>query len=183
MWGCSLAAAYGVVISSTPGRYRAWTIGANLVLAVLFTANVVSELHTPIDQSHWKFKEEILRVLLPGEGIWLHPTECPFVAPAGSYYWYAFADQVPFSIAYARTSEARHWLPQLTDADLPPCRMLDAHLHGLPKGTVFVRFIDQRNVANLPQSARCVAALQEAKFARRIGGSPVFEIKRPPPRY
>jgi hypothetical protein len=61
--------------------------------------------------------------------------------------------------------------------------MLDAHLHGLPKGTIFVRFIDQRNVANLPQSARCIAALQEANFARRIGGSPVFEIKRPPARY
>jgi hypothetical protein len=183
MWGCSLAAAYGVVLSAAPRRYRALTIGANVVVVALFVALAFSELRKPVDQSHWKFKEAIMSSLQPGEGVWLDPSDCPFVAPAGSYYWYAYKDQVPFSIAYAQTSEGRLWLPPLTEADLPPCLMLDAHLHGLLRGAGYVRYIDQRNVRNLPQSARCLAALEEAKFARRLGASPLLEIARPRPRY
>jgi hypothetical protein len=183
MWGCSLAAAYGVVLASATKRYRAWTIGANVLIVGLFITNALSELGTPIDQSHWKSKKAIMSRLLPGEGVWLDPSDCPFVAPAGAYYWYAFKDQVPFSIAYAQTSEGRSWLPSLTEADLPPCRMLDAHLHGLPRGAVYVRFMDQRNVINLPQSARCLAALEQAKFGQRVGASQLFEIVRPGPRY
>jgi hypothetical protein len=183
MWACSLAAAYGVVLSSVPGRYRAWTIGANLVVVALFTANVFFELRTPIDQSHWKFKEKLMSSLRPGEAVWLDPSDCPFVASAGSYYWYAYKDQVPFSIAYAQTSEGRSWLPSLTEADLPPCRMLDAHLRGLPRDAGYVRFIDERNVRNLPQSARCLADLEKANVARRVNAAGVFEITQPRPRY
>ena len=121
--------------------------------------------------------------LLLGEAVWLDPADCPFGAPAGSYYWYAYKDQVPFSIAYAQTSEGRSWLPVLTEADLPPCRMLDASVHGLPRGAVYVRFIDERNVVNLPQSARCLAGMEKANFAHRINAAGVFEITRPRPRY
>ncbi len=183
MWGCSLAAAYGVVLSAAPKRYRVWTIGANVVVVALFIAAAIVELREPIDQSHWKLQEAIMSNLLPGEGVWLQPQDCPFVAPAGSYYWYAYKDQVPFSLAYAHTNEGRSWLPHLTESDLPPCRMLDAHLHGLPRGAVYVRYIDERNLQNLPQSARCLTALEEGKVAQRQGASPLLEIARPRPRY
>jgi hypothetical protein len=183
MWGCSLAAAYGVVLSSPPRRYRALTIGANLLVVAFFCANAYFELHTAVDQSHWKLKQRIMSSLLPSEGVWLDPSDCPFAAPAGSYYWYAYKDQVPFSLAYARTSEGRSWLPSLTEADLPPCRMLDANRHGLPRGAGSVRFIDERNVCSLPQSARCLADMERANFAHRINAAGVFEINRPPVRH
>lgn len=182
MWACSLAAAYGVALSAAPRRYRAWTIGAGASVVALFAGFAVVQLSEPIDQSHWKLQEAVMRALLPGEAVWLDPLDCPFVAPAGSYYWYAYKDQVPFSIAYAQTREGRLWLPPLTEADLPPCRMLDAHLHGLPRGDGYVRYIDERNLRNLPQSAQCLAALEKAKFAQRQGASPVFEVARPRPR-
>jgi hypothetical protein len=183
MWGFSLAAAYGVVLSAAPRRYRAWTIGANIVVFALFIGLTFLELSEPVDQSDWKLQEAIMSNLLPGEGVWLQPQDCPFVAPAGSYYWYAYKDQVPFSLAYAHTKEGRSWLPHLTEAYLPPCRMLDAHLHGLPRGAVYVRYIDERNLQNLPQSAQCLTALEAGKFAQRQGASPLFEVVKPHSRY
>ena len=183
MWGFSLAAAYGVVLSASVRKYFVWTAGVMVFVAGLYAAYAVSEIDHPVDQTHWRFKEAVLATLRPDEGVWMLPEDSPFVSPAGSYYWYAYKDQVPFSLAYAQTAEGRLWLPPLTEADLPPCRMLSAHLHGMPRGAVYVRYIDQRNLRNLPVARRCLAQLVSANFAHRVGNSYVLEVTRPPQRY
>ena len=142
-----------------------------MLVALYFAAFELLEIQTPVDERHWRMKASLLARVHPGDGVWLSPEDCPFPAPAGSYYWYAYNDQVPFSLIYARAAEARPWLPRLTEDDLPPCR----HLHGLRPGDVFVRLIDERNVRNLPQAKRCLEALIDAKFARRIGKT-VWEV-------
>lgn len=181
MWGCSLAAMYGIVIGAWI-RQRAWIAVAILGLVAVYANHEIAEIRTDVDRTHWQFKQAVLDTLRPKEGVWLQPEDCPFPAPAGSYYWYAYKDQVPFSLAYAHSPVAGRWLPHLTEADLPPCRMLDAHLHGLPDGAVYVRYVDERNVRNLPRSADCLAALVQRHRAERLGASPVFEIARPPRR-
>jgi hypothetical protein len=183
MWAFSLAAVYGVIFSSATRRYTALRAAGIVLVTALFAANAFVDLRESIDLKHWDFKRAIMDNAGPGEGVWLEPSSCPFVSPAGSYYWYAFKDQVPFTLAYAQTDEGREWLPPLTEADLPPCRMLDAHRHGLRRGDVYVRFVDQSILLNLPQSQRCLATLESAGLAHRISNSPLFEVVRPPLRY
>jgi 4-amino-4-deoxy-L-arabinose transferase-like glycosyltransferase len=180
MWGCALAAVYGVIVAAAPVRpsIRGVAVGAALVL---FAGSEIAQLGTPVDNSHWRITEAIVAALGPGEGVAVVPDDCALPASAGSYYWYAYKDQVPFSLAYARTPQARPWLPQLTEQDLPPCRMLDAHLHGLPRGGVYVRFVGDSIFRNLPQARGCLAALVRMGRAREMGTSDVYEIA-PPPR-
>src|SRR5205085_10665560 len=124
--------------------------------------------------------EAIPAALRPGEGVAVVPDVCPLPASAGSYYWYAYKDQVPFSLAYARTPQGRRWLPPFSEADLPPCRMLDAHLHGLPRGAVYVRCVGDSIFRNLPRARGCLAALVRMGRAHEMGRSDVYEIDAPP---
>src|ERR1041385_9210781 len=180
MWGCALAAVYGVVAAAAPIRQsvRAIAVGAALVL---FVGSEIAQLRTPVDGSHWRTAEAIVASLGPGEGVAVVPDDCPLPASAGSYYWYAYKDQVPFSLSYARTPAGRRWLPPLSEQDLPPCRMLDAHLHGLPRDAIYVRFVSDDIFRNLPQARGCLAALVRMGRAREMGSSDVYEIA-PPPR-
>jgi hypothetical protein len=60
--------------------------------------------------------------------------------------------------------------------------MLAAHLHGLPEGSSYVRFMDQQNVRNLPQSRRCIAAMLAARIAVPVN-STIIEVMPPPRRH
>jgi hypothetical protein len=164
MWSCSLAALYGVTLAMLARRRPVWLAIGAVVAALGFAAIEFVEIEKPVDERHWGVKASLLARVHPGDGVWLWPEDCPFPAPAGSYYWYAYHDQVPFSLTYARTPEARPWLPQITEDDLPPCRQL----RGLRPGDVFVRLMDERNVRNLPQAKRCLQALIDANLARRV---------------
>ncbi|HUJ12861.1 MAG TPA: hypothetical protein VL284_03640 [Thermoanaerobaculia bacterium] len=182
MWGCSLAALYGTTAALALRRYRIALFALAALAVVAYSAEIVRILRMRIDQSHWVLKAAVLSHLRPGEAAWLQPFDAPFAAPAGSYYWYGFYEQVPFTLAYARTPEGRQWLPQLAESDLPPCRMLDAHLHGLAPAQIYVHFIDELGAKNLPIAKRCTAELIERRFARRIGDSTILEVAMPPRR-
>lgn len=169
MWGCSLALLYGVTIAAAGKR---WAGVAGVVVALCFAAVDGERIIDPVDEHHWDTKAALLQRLAPGEGVWVEPDDSPFVAPAGSYYWYAFRDQVPFSLDYARRARA---LPPLTENDLPPCRILN----GLRRGDVVVRFLDTRAVAKLPRAKQCLDALIASNRVTRFNDE-IWEVQRPP---
>ena len=179
MWGCGLAALYGVTLTILWKEPARPLLAATAVIAGIYATAAILATREVVDESHWGVAAAILVRLRPGEGVWLVPPDSALPAPAGSYYWYAFPDQVPFSLEWARTPAARKWLPQISDADLPPCRMLEAHLYGMKRGDTYVRFIDGRVPENLPQSNGCTAILLQHGLARRLGPFGILEVARP----
>lgn len=164
MWGCVVAMTYGIVIA----QLRRFAPIAAAVIVIAWIAYEWPTLTRPVDERHWALKAELLRRLQPGDAAWVRAEELPVRAPAGSYYWYAFADQVPFSLEYARQHRE---LPSLRDEDLPPCRILA----GLEQ---HVRLIDSRTVINLPRSRECLIELRRRGAIVRVGTSPIWEVIR-----
>jgi len=170
MWACVTALLYGVAIGGLSERtpVRA-TVAATIVIA--FVAHEWTHLTQPANERHWRTMADLQRRLGAGEAAWVRPEELPVKAAAGSYYWYAFADQVPFSLAYGRTPAAKGFLPPLGDDDLPPCRIL----RGID--TMHVRLLDSRAVEKLPESKRCMEALAQRGSIRRVSAW-VWEVAR-----
>jgi hypothetical protein len=171
MWACVVALLYGVAISSIDAR-PGIRISIAAVIAIAFLAYDWTHIKQPANERQWERMADLQRRIAPGEAAWVRPEELPTAVPAGSYYWYSFADQVPFSIAYARTSAANGFLPPLRDEDLPPCRIargIDA---------MHVRLLDSRAVQNLPASRRCMEELARRGSLRPIAGTPIWEVVR-----
>jgi hypothetical protein len=170
MWACVSALLYGIAISGLSERMPVRAIVAAAIV-IAFVAHDWTHLMQPASERHWRTMGDLQRRLGPGEAAWVRPEELPVKAAAGSYYWYAFADQVPFSLAYARTPAAKGFLPPLRDDDLPPCRIL----RGID--TMHVRLLDARAVQNLPDSKRCMEALAQRGSIRRVSAC-VWEVAR-----
>ena len=171
MWACVVALLYGVAIAAVARHPRVCGVVA-VVIVIGFAAHEWPRLTQAGDERHWQRMSDLQRRLGPGDAAWVRPEELPTAAPAGSYYWYAFADQVPFSLAYGQTSAARGFLPLLRDEDLPPCRILA----GID--TMHVRLLDSRAVDNLPASKRCMEQLARRGSLHRIDGTPIWEVIR-----
>ncbi len=171
MWACVVALLCGVVLAG-----MATSPGARTFIAVAIVLAFVSHEWTLMKQRAserpWQAMADLQRRLGPGHAAWVRPEMLPTRAPAGSYYWYAFSDQVPFSLEFARTARAKGFLPLLSDEDLPPCRIA----RGLD--TMHVRLIDERAVQNLPASARCMEELVQRGLLRKIEGTPIWEVIR-----
>ena len=171
MWACVVALLYGVTIAAVARQPRVRAVVAAIIV-IGFAAHEWPRLMQNVDERHWQTMSDLQHRLGPGEAAWVRPEELPIAAPAGSYYWYAFADQVPFSLAYSQTAAARGFLPLLRDEDLPPCRILA----GID--TMHVRLLDSRAVRNLPASKRCMEELARRGSLRRIDGTPIWEVTR-----
>lgn len=182
MWGCCAALLYGVVAAEISSLRRAMAIAFPIGIALVFAFFEIRIAREQVDESHWALKRILHDRLQPGEAAWVRPEEYPQAVPAGSYYWYAFSDQVPHTLQYAHRPPANRFLPPLGDGDLPPCRVLNAHRAGAGADYVHVRWMDQRAVRNLPLSARCFQELIGIGALRRIGPSPIWEVKPPPRR-
>jgi len=178
MWGCCAAVIYGLLAAQLP--HGCAPIVAGVLVVVFFLHDLGFAIRRP-DERHWEVKQELNRLLRPGEAAWVRPEEYPLDVPAGSYYWYAFDDQVPFTIEFAQRPEARGFLPALRDEELPPCTLLRAQQTGAPPGYVHVRLIDNRAVRHLPRSAQCLGELWRIGALRRIGATALWEV-RPPAR-
>jgi hypothetical protein len=171
MWACVIALLYGVAFEAIGNRAAVRAIVA-AVIAIAFVAHEWQHMTTSTGETQWQRMTDLQRRLAPGEAAWVRPEEWPKATAAGAYYWYAFDDQVPFSLAYARTAAANGFLPALGDDDLPPCRILRG------TDTQHVRLLDGRAVRNLPASKRCMAELLQRGSIRRIPGTPVYEVVR-----
>jgi hypothetical protein len=171
MWACVVALLYGIAIAAVPNRpaIRA-AVAAAIVIG--FVAHEWTGMTRSPGQRQWQAMADLQRRLGPGEAAWVRPEVLPAAAPAGSYYWYAFEDQVPFSLSYARTPAAKGFLPTLGDEDLPPCRIA----RGID--TMHVRLMDSRAIRNLPASKRCMENLVQRGSIRRIEGTPIWEVIR-----
>jgi hypothetical protein len=171
MWACVIALLYGVAVSAVGNRPVARASIAALIV-ISFVVHEWPRMTQSIGERQWHTMADLQRRLGPGEAAWVRPEELPVAAPAGSYYWYAFDDQVPFSLTYARTAAAKGFLPALGDDDLPPCRIL-AGTDGM-----HVRLLDGRAVRNLPASKRCMEELVRRGSLTRIAGTPIWELVR-----
>jgi hypothetical protein len=171
MWACVVALLGGVVIAEL-----AKIPGVRTFLAVAIVLAFVSHDWTRVKQRAserpWQAMADLQRRLGPGEAAWVRPEMLPATTPAGSYYWYAFSDQVPFSLEYGRTAPAKGFLPLVADEDLPPCRIA----RGL--NTTHVRLLDERAVQNLPVSLGCMEDLVQRGALRKIAGTPIWEVIR-----
>jgi len=175
MWSCVIALLYGVAIEAichATGNRPAVRAVVAAVIVIGFIAHDWPRMTTTTGETQWQTMAGLQRRLGPGEAAWVRPEELPGAVPAGAYYWYAFDDQVPFSLAYARTAAANGFLPPLRDDDLPPCRIV----RGID--TQHVRLLDSRAVRNLPASRQCMAELLQRGIIRRIAGTPVYEVAR-----
>lgn len=171
MWACVVALLYGVAIAGVCTRPAVRVIVA-AVIVIGFAAHDWPHVIHDIGERPWQRMTALRRLLAPGEAAWVRPEELPAATAAGSYYWYAFDDQVPFTLRYARMEAARGFLPALRDEDLPPCRIL----RGLD--TMHVRLLDSRAVHNLPASRQCMAELARRGSIRRVINSPIWEVVR-----
>jgi hypothetical protein len=171
MWACVIAQLYGVAVSAVGNRPVARaSIAAMIVIS--FVVHEWPRMTQSTGERQWQTMADLQRRLGPGEAAWVRPEELPAAVPAGSYYWYAFDDQVPFSLGYARTAAAKGFLPALADGDLPPCRILAGN------DSMHVRLLDGRAVRNLPASKRCMEELVRRGSLTRIAGTPIWELVR-----
>ena len=171
MWACVVALLYGMAIAAISNRPAIRAIVAAAIV-IGFVSHEWPRMTQSPSERHWRTMASLQRRLGPGEAAWVRPEELPVAAQAGSYYWYAFDDQVPFSLAYARTMAAKGFLPEIRDEDLPPCRIARRI------DTMHVRLLDSRAVRNLPASKRCMEELVQRGSIRRIEGTPVWEVVR-----
>jgi hypothetical protein len=173
MWACVIVLLYGVAleaIGNAIGNRPAVRAIVAAVIVIAFVAHEWQHVTTSTGETQWRTMADLQRRLGPGEAAWVRPEDLPAATSAGAYYWYAFDDQVPFSLAYARTAAASGFLPPLGDDDLPPCRIL----RGID--TMHVRLLDSRAVHNLPASKRCMAELLQLGTIRKIPGTPIYEV-------
>jgi len=171
MWACVVSLLAGVVIAGLAAGRQVRTILAAVIVAS-FVAHEWKHATTVSGERHWQTMSDLQHRLATGEAAWVRPEVLPTAAPAGSYYWYAFADQVPFSIGYGDSSAAKGFLPSVRDEDLPPCRILSG------TDNEHVRLLDGRAVRNLPASKRCMQQLLGQGRLRQIANTPVWEVIR-----
>jgi hypothetical protein len=126
----------------------------------------------PADKAYWARMELLERHLRPGAEVVLDPTAHPIRVRDGSYYWYAFADQVPFAIAYAHTDAGRRFLPSGDETGLPPCAIARGEVRR-------VQFIQRSIWRNLPAARGCFErALQQGLIHPTIDAD-ILEVVTP----
>jgi hypothetical protein len=110
--------------------------------------------HLAEDLARWSWISTIQNGLSPGDRVWVRGDVHPIAALDASYYWVGFLDLVPISLAYAEEHADQHILPRMTDADLPPCRVLAGDEDD-------VRFFSMvgPDYRNLPKTAACLQRL------------------------
>jgi hypothetical protein len=112
----------------------------------------------------------------PDDTVWIDMTRYPLGIRRASYYWFGFRDVVPAALQYAQTTRGATTLPQLREADLPPCRLergMDPNL----------RFLAARlHYERLPIVAGCFDRLLASGRIAPTPFSDVYAVVRSAPR-
>jgi hypothetical protein len=139
MWSFVVAIAYGsaqaalsrLFSSYLPERAR-WAAsacvsgGAAAIAAGAYFAAFRELSAKPEPTTYFRDVSWVQRNLREGDTVWMQPSDAhPIGANDASYYWFAFGDLVPFSLAFARAHPEDDHLPKLRMEDLPPCRAAD----------------------------------------------------------
>jgi hypothetical protein len=121
------------------------------------------------DQKYWSRMALIEGHLRTGAEVVLDPTAHPIRVWDGSYYWYAFADQVPFALAYAHTDAGRRFLPPGDETSLPPCAIARG------EGTQ-VQFLQRSIWRNLPAARGCLERGLQQGLLRPTADADILEV-------
>ena len=123
-------------------------LAASVVLALVGALDVIP-LPRPQPDTYWRATAWMLARMRPGETVWLHTRRHPIGIPDASYY--GIPDDFTTSLRVRETPEGRRFLPDIGDADLPPCRIEQ----GLARD---VRFLSEP-IRRLPRSWECFQRL------------------------
>jgi hypothetical protein len=158
LYGCAAAALSALVRAYAPARARE---AAGRALAALCAAGALvllgravrPRLAAPRSQDYWRAVSFVQRSVRDGDRVWLQPDVHPIGVADASYYWFAFLDLVPYSLAFGAEHPGNGYLPALGEGDLPPCRF-EA---GLDRS---LRFLSgESTLLNLPAARACFRRL------------------------
>jgi hypothetical protein len=182
MWSFVVAIAFGAVAAAlerlarelAPERTK-WLAsacvsgGAATIAAGAYVVGWRDLSGAPEPSAYFRDVSWVQRHLRGGDTVWLGPLDAhPIGAHDASFYWFAFADLVPFSVQFAASDAARDHLPQVHPADWPPCRAAD----GLDRS---LRFIS-REAAALAEP--CMKRLQAANRLRETPVPGIVMVER-----
>lgn len=151
-------------------RVRA-LIPAAAVLALVAAIDILPAKREGVDP-YWRFTAWMRAQMKPGDTVWVNLRRHPIGAPSASYYWFGFHDTIPPSLRVAQTPDGRHFLPRITEEDLPPCRIA----RGLDRN---VRFLSPpRYYGPLPAAARCFETLRVRGIVAPTVMPDVYRVSR-----
>lgn len=113
-------------------------------IAVAGSAEMIP-VHRPERELFWQRSAWLESRLGPADTMWLDTWFHPIGARDSSYYWFGFADLLPYTLEFARTQP--RFYPPLGETDLPPCRIE----RGLDRNTLFL----QRPFPRTPAARAC----------------------------
>jgi hypothetical protein len=108
--------------------------------------------------------------LRPGDTIWNGRSRHPLAAYDPNYYWFGLPEVIPVAIKLAKTETGRHFLPPITEQDLPPCRIE----RGLDKS---VRFTGEP-FPTLPVARACFARLRDRGIFMETPFERIWMVRR-----
>jgi hypothetical protein len=177
MWSCAVTLVHAYAAArffDLPARrWRAWLEPAGIAAAVLLAASeMVPRLGAPPGLQFWQDQSFLQRSLRPGETVWLEPDRHPIGVADASYHWFGLLDIVPATLQYAQTPPGNRFLPQMSEADLPPCQILADRSSA--------RFIENEDtLLAFPRARRCFEELRARGRIAHSGVPGVWEVKRP----
>lgn len=150
-WVFAAAALLALLPQSAAELIRARHLPAGAsVFALVMSLDLIGPARPGLDP-YWRSANWVAARLAPGETVWNGWKRHPIDAHDASYYW--FREVIPASLRLLNTEAGRRYLPSVTEADLPPCRIE----RGLDRN---VRFIGETLDA-LPASKACFQRLRD----------------------
>ena len=174
MWGFAVAALYGMTAAALVRALNRPTLEAAAQIAAVLVAIPITHAALPKDpgpQWPWAARVYLMDRLRPGETVWVTPEVHPIAAHDASYYWFAFADLVPASLAFTAAHPEQKSLPPMRQEDLPVCRAergLEPHLRYVSAPEVFAR---------LPLARQCLERMIAGGRATRTHVRDVWDLK------
>jgi hypothetical protein len=138
--------AAAAVLALAPLVIKHLPIGAS-VIALFLSLDLIEPPRMQPDP-YWQSSAWIAARLAPGDTIWNGWRRHPIDAHDASYYW--FREVIPAAVRLSHTETGRRFLPPITEAELPPCRLDPS-----------VRFIGEPHDL-LPIAKRCFQRLRDS---------------------
>ncbi len=151
-------------------RVGAAIVAVSLVLALLASTDVIAPPR-PQPDSYWRSTAWLLARMRPGDTVWLERPKHPIGIPDAAYSWYGMRDVIVTSLRARETPEGRRFLPPISDAGLPPCRIEQ----GLAPN---VRFLSEP-IPHLPRSRECFRRLVQRRAVVRTPFLDVWMVPLP----
>lgn len=157
LWALSAAAILALLPFSAAAllpfpRVRTTLPAAAAALALVMSLDFARSVYPEMD-FYWRYASWLERQLRPGDTVWSNGT--PIDAPDASYYWFELEHEAAaVTLRFAQTPAGRQYLPRITEADLPPCRVE----RGLDRN---VRAMVRPRQKTLPIAAACFERLRQ----------------------